>query len=77
MPKTDAVFLMPNLTGQDGNAYALLGRASSALRAAGCTRDVEDEFHEEATSGDYEHLLSTIMLWFIVLVERPSYERIN
>ena len=49
------------LTGQDGNAYAILGAVSRAMKRAGIpTRDIED-FFEEAKSGDYDHLLQTTM----------------
>jgi hypothetical protein len=54
--------LYPNvdvtLTGTDGNAFALMGRVTEALRKAG-HRDAVDEFRKEAMSGDYSHLLRT------------------
>ena len=46
------------LVGTDGNAYALLGKVSHALKQAGHT-EAAAEFIEEATSGDYDHLLRT------------------
>ena len=46
------------LTGTDGNAFALMGRVTSALKAAGYGESVEP-FRKEAMSGDYEHLLRT------------------
>ena len=48
------------LVGEDGNAFAILGRASKALKRAGLV-DVADEFMGEATSGDYNHLLETVL----------------
>lgn len=77
MPKTDAVFLIPDIKGPDGNAFALLARAGNALKDAGYEEETRDEFRDEATSGDYEHLLKTIMTWFIVVAARTGYERIN
>ena len=53
------------MVGQDGNAFACLGRCQQALRRAG-RLDLWDEFHSEATSGDYYHLLATITEWFNV-----------
>ncbi len=50
------------LTGQDGNAFAVLGAVGRALRTAGHGDEV-DEFMAEATSGDYGHLLATAMRW--------------
>jgi hypothetical protein len=51
------------LTGADGNAYAILGRVCMALRRAGVGADVIKEFQEEATAGDYNNLLATCMRW--------------
>ena len=48
------------LTGEDGNAFAILGAVSKALRRAG-DRDAVDEFLDEAPSGDYNNLLQTAM----------------
>ena len=53
------------MVGQDGNAFACLGRCRRALERAG-KAEMWNEFHSEATSGDYNHLLATIMDWFDV-----------
>jgi hypothetical protein len=53
------------LTGEDGNAYAILGTVQRALRQAG-HGDEAAEFFAEATSGDYNHLLRTCMRWVTV-----------
>ena len=54
------------LSGEDGNAFFILGRAEQALRRAGFSQERRDQFQEEATSGDYDHLLQTCMRWFDV-----------
>lgn len=54
------------LTGQDGNAFAVLGVVRKALVDAGHQDEVET-FFAEATSGDYDHLLYTCMRWVTVL----------
>lgn len=54
------------LTGEDGNAFAILGAVSKALRRAGYGDEVQ-AFTDEATSGDYDHLLATAMQWVDVL----------
>jgi hypothetical protein len=51
------------LSGQDGNAFAILGRTTAALRAAGVPQEEIDAYFAEATSGDYDHLLQTTMAW--------------
>jgi hypothetical protein len=51
------------LSGQDGNAFAILGRTTAALRAAGVPPQEIDAYVAEATSGDYDHLLHTTMAW--------------
>ena len=51
------------LTGTDGNAFAVLGNVTGALRKAGVSKDERDEFMAEAMEGDYNHLLATAMRW--------------
>ena len=52
------------LTGQDGNAFAVLGRCREAARNAGLSEDEIANFMAEAMAGDYDHLLQTAMRWF-------------
>ncbi len=56
-PKTD---IHVRLVGEDGNAFAILGRVSKALREAG-REDLADEYLTEARTGDYDHLLQVTM----------------
>lgn len=51
------------LVGEDGNAFAILGRAKKALERGGATPEEVTEFMDEAKSGDYNHLLQTVMAW--------------
>jgi hypothetical protein len=51
------------LTGQDGNAFAILDRTTRVLRQAGLDQDEIDQCYAEVTSGDYDHLLETTMRW--------------
>ena len=51
------------LVGQDGNAYAILARVRKALERAKVDRIEQKAFFDEATSGDYDHLLQTCMRW--------------
>ncbi len=50
------------LVGTDGNAFALLGTVTAALRRGKIGSDFIKAFQKEATSGDYHHLLCTCML---------------
>lgn len=54
------------MVGEDGNAFAILGRVNREMRRAGLTTEERAEFTAEATSGDYDHLLATVMKWFDV-----------
>lgn len=49
------------LVGEDGNAFSVLGRAAKAMKRAGWKKEDIDAFYNEATSGDYNHLLATVM----------------
>ena len=44
------------LVGTDGNAFAIMGKVARALRRAGKPELVKP-YMDEATSGDYDHLL--------------------
>ena len=51
------------LSNTDGNAFALMGKVSGAMRKAGVPKTEIDQMLEEATAGDYNHLLSTLCEW--------------
>jgi hypothetical protein len=51
------------LTGYDGNAFAILGRMQKALRDNRVPALKIMQFMDEAASGDYNHLLRTCMEW--------------
>ena len=51
------------LSGQDGNAYAILGAVRKQMRRAQIPDSEIRAFSEEATSGDYDHVLQTAMAW--------------
>lgn len=48
------------LTEEDGNAFAIMGRVTRALKQGG-RPDLVEPFREEAMSGDYDNLLRTCM----------------
>jgi hypothetical protein len=49
------------LVGEDGNAFAILGRVMKAMKSAGLSKEIQDAYFAEATSGDYDHLLQTTL----------------
>lgn len=64
MPEPKYPNVKVQLTGEDGNAFFILGRCQKAARRAGLTKKQVDEFQKEAMSGDYSHLLATCMAYF-------------
>lgn len=51
------------LAGHDGNAFAIMGRAIKALKAAGNPPEVVKSYQDQATSGSYEHLLAVTLMF--------------
>ncbi len=51
------------LLGEDGNAFAIMGRVTRAMRRAGLAASEIDAFRKEAMSGDYDRVLQTCMKW--------------
>lgn len=49
------------LAGQDGNAFAIVGRVCEALRKAGASADTVAQYRRESMSGDYDNVLATAM----------------
>ena len=54
-PLTDAIV---QLTNEDGNAFAILGRVQRAILRSNHP-ELAEPFFIEATSGEYYHLLAT------------------
>ena len=61
VPKYPAVHVQ--LTGRDGNAFAILSAVRAAMRRALIDETECRAFFVEATAGDYDHLLQTAMRW--------------
>jgi hypothetical protein len=51
------------LTGIDGNAFAVIGTVTRALRRAGVSKEERDQSTKEAMSGDYDNVLATCFKW--------------
>lgn len=54
------------LTGEDGNAFAIISRVSKAMRRAGLGKQVIDAYQHESTSGNYDNVLQTAMRYVTV-----------
>ncbi len=61
-----------DLTGPDGNAFALMGYAKSFAKQLGWEKERYQELITEMMSGDYEHLLQVFDKEFgsFVILER-------
>lgn len=57
------------LIGEDGNAFAILGRVSKALKRSG-QPEAAKEYLAKATAGDYDNLLMVTMMY----VDEPDDE---
>jgi len=55
------------LTGRDGNAFAIMGAVSMALRLADVSKEEIAEYRKESTAGDYDNLLRVADRWVVVL----------
>ena len=60
-PKYPAI-VVP-LVGEDGNAVAIMGRVSNAMRKAGVPQEEINQYLDESMSGDYDNLLRTAIKW--------------
>ncbi len=49
------------LTGQDGNAFFIMGKIQQALKKGGADKEYIDQYMNQAMSGDYIHLLAISM----------------
>lgn len=51
------------LSGTDGNAFAIMGAVTRAMRRKGVRSSEIDKFRAECMAGDYDNLLRTCMAW--------------
>jgi len=55
------------LSGEDGNAFFILGEVTKGMRKAGISKEEQFLFLKEAKSGDYDELLGTCDRWVTVM----------
>jgi len=63
MPSKTPVKPLVILTGQDGTAFHLLAAVNASLKEAGADPEYIKKFQEEATSGDYDHMVATALTY--------------
>ena len=61
MPDVKCPHVKVRLAGEDGNAFAVLGRVRRAMQEAGVPEDEITAFVVEASRGDYDHLMETVV----------------
>lgn len=66
MPKYPQVVIDLDRDRIDGNAYAILAAVQRKMELARLPSEVFDAFEKEAKSGDYQHLLATLVRWVAV-----------
>ena len=49
------------LVGEDGNAFAIMGRVRDKLKRAGADKEYLDQYVNDAMAGDYDQLLRVTM----------------
>lgn len=61
MSNTEKKKVRMQLVGTDGNAFSLMGRFARNARQQGWYKEEIDAVLDECRSGDYDHLLATLM----------------
>jgi hypothetical protein len=51
------------LSGRDGNAFAIMAEVKIALQLAGASREEIAQYQQESMSGDYDNLLRVANEW--------------
>ena len=54
------------LSGHDGNAFAIIAAVRSALKNAGASVEELSQYSQESMSGDYDNLLRVASQWVSV-----------
>ena len=52
-----------SLVGIDGNAFSIMGYTAKAMKEASFSKEEIKKYHDDATSGDYHHLVCVSMQW--------------
>jgi len=63
MSNTPKYNVTVQLTGEDGNAFAIMAAVKRALQKAGASKEEITQYTMDSMSGDYDNLLRTAMKW--------------
>jgi hypothetical protein len=51
------------LSGNDGNAFAVMGAVKAALKKSGASKEEIEQYLTDSMSGDYDNLIRVAMEW--------------
>ena len=66
MSNTPKYNVTVQLTGEDGNAFAIMAAVKRGLEKAGASKEEITQYTMESMSGDYDNLLRTADRWVVV-----------
>ena len=62
-PKYPNAVVRVDLAGPDSNSFLIMAKAIAAMKAVGASQPEIDDYHKEATAGDYANLLEVTRRW--------------
>ncbi|NDB57266.1 hypothetical protein EB001_02270 [bacterium] len=66
MSNTPKYNVTVQLTGEDGNAFAIMAAVKRGLEKAGASKEEITQYTMDSMSGDYDNLLRTAFKWVVV-----------
>ena len=66
MSNTPKYNVTVQLTGEDGNAFAIMAAVKRGLEKAGASKEEITQYTMDSMSGDYDNLLRTAFQWVVV-----------
>lgn len=66
MSNTPKYNVTVQLTGEDGNAFAIMAAVKRGLEKAGASKEEITQYTMDSMSGDYDNLLRTANKWVVV-----------
>jgi hypothetical protein len=66
MSNTPKYNVTVQLTGEDGNAFAIMAAVKRGLQKAGASKEEITQYTMDSMSGDYDNLLRTADKWVVL-----------